>query len=661
MGSHRIPTLLLSLPLFFVLAFDLTAESPEGSPEHWSLQPRSQPALPHLADPALRARVRTPVDAFILARLQEAGLQPAPEADRRTLIRRLTFDLTGLPPTPDQIRDFLADQAPDAYEKLVDRLLGSPAYGERWAQHWLDVVRFAETEGFEYDRHRAGAWRYRDYVVRACNEDRPYDRFLTEQLAGDEMGSRAELQVAAGFHRLGPVRRNAGNPEVAFSRNEVLTERTDAIGAVFLGLTVGCARCHDHKFDPILQSDYYRLQAYLASTYEHDIVLADADTQRAWKARNDKVRSKIKQLKEAVEKATGEARQRLQEQLRQAEHSLPPPLPTLSTVHNDDARRTAIHVLKRGQVDRKGKQVGPRPLDVLLPAGTPELPADLKKPRTALARWLTDPNHPLTARVMVNRIWGYHFGQGIVATPNDLGVNGARPTHPELLDWLANTFVSGGWRLKPLHRLLVLSSTYRQSSRPASTQVRLADPDNRLLGRFSRRRLEAEEIRDSMLAISGIFNRKAGGPSVIPPVEQDLIDLLYDPAQWAITPDRREHNRRSIYLIAKRNLRLPFAEAFDQPNLQTSCPRRVSSTHALQALELLNGQTSNRLAGAFAARLLREVGPDPSRQIERAYQLATARSPTRRELQLARAFLKKQPLREFTLALFNLNAFLYVD
>ncbi len=297
-----------------------------------------------------------------------------------------------------------------------------------------------------------------------------------------------------------------------------------------------------------------------------------------------------------------------------------------------------------------------------MPAETTELPPETKKPRSILAAWINDPDNPLAARVFVNRVWLYHFGQGIVATPNDFGVNGSPPSHPELLDYLANEFLAGGRRLKPLHRLILLSNTYRQASRsPNDDTYRRKDPDNRLLGRFPRRRLDAEEVRDAMLATAGRLNLKAGGPSVVLPVEDDLVHLLYDPGQWQVTADVSEHDRRSVYLLAKRNLRLPFLEVFDQPDAATSCPRRAASTHALQALELLNGTTSHRLAEAFARRLRHEAGVDPDRQIERAYRLATGRAPTLRERELARKFLERQPLREFALAVFNLNAFLYVD
>jgi hypothetical protein len=662
MTAHLLPAFIVPAIL---LLLNPTVRSEPGETEkiHWSFQKRGRPAIPRFQDPARRAWVRNAVDAFVLARLDREGLRPAAEADRRTLIRRVCFDLTGLPPTPEQIADFVASTDPLAYEKLVDRLLASPHYGERWGRHWLDVVRFAETEGFEYDRHRPGAWRYRDYVIRSFNDDKPYDQFVREQLAGDEIApGQGDMEVAVGFYRLGPIRRNAGNPKVAFSRNEVLTDMTDSIGAVFLGLTVGCARCHDHKFDDFSQTDYYRLQAFLAQTQEHNIVLADARTKADWESRTQKVQAEVNRLKQELETADGEERMRMQARLAEMQRRLPPPLPAISSIHDVPSERTTIHVLKRGDPDRKGKPVGMHVPSALLRTNTPELPPDTKNPRSLLAAWINDPDNPLAARVLVNRVWQYHLGRGIVATANDFGVNGSPPSHPELLDYLANEFLANGLRLKPLHRLILLSSTYRQASRSLDGALgRRRDPDNCLLWHAPRRRLDAEEIRDAMLTLAGKLNLKAGGPSVVVPVDADLVHLLYDPKQWTVTADVAEHDRRSVYLLAKRNLRLPFLEVFDQPDAATSCPRRAASTHALQALELLNSSTTHRLAEAFARRLEREAGTDTARQIERAYLLAVGRAPTQREKELAVKFLTKQPLREFALAVFNLNAFLYVD
>lgn len=672
---------------------------------HWSLVP-PRPVVPPdggvlLDVPVDPERVdtflRTPIDAFILNRLTKAGLAPSPPASRRALIRRLSYQLRGLPPERAEIAAFEADVHPDAYERLVDRLLADPRYGEAWAVHWLDVVRYAESEGFEYDRHRPGAWRYRDWVIERFNADQPFDRFVLEQLAGDalteEEGGGPAAQVAAGFHRLGPVRRNAGNSEVAFSRHEVLTEMTDAIGFVFLGLTLGCARCHDHMFDPIRQRDYYALQALLAATHEHDIPLADAETVARWKAEHDAVQAEIKRLRELLDRAEGPQREELTAQLKAAQQRLPAPLPTISSVHDDPSQRTVVQLLYRGQTDQPRGEVEPRFLGVLLPPDAPSLPRDLARPRLALARWLTEPAHPLTARVYVNRLWQYQFGQGLVATPNDFGVNGSPPSHPELLDFLALELIRGGWSTKRLQRLLVTSGTFRQRSQAEAEETgrasaaddlqqvaassatssrpvdpRQIDPDNRLLWQYRRRRLTAEELRDTLLWVAGRLEGSMYGPSVMVPVPSDLVALLYDPAQWQVTPDARQHDRRSIYLVAKRNLRLPLLEVFDQPDLQTSCPRRQASTHAPQALELLNGELTSRLAPDFAQRLRREAGEESQQIVEHAFWLAAGRPPTPAERKLSLAFLQEQgaawgmesALREFALAMFNLHALLYV-
>ncbi|HZW30989.1 MAG TPA: PSD1 and planctomycete cytochrome C domain-containing protein [Isosphaeraceae bacterium] len=632
---------------------------------HWAFQPVKKLAPPPVHDAAW---VRNPIDAFILARLEQRRWQPAPPAGRGEWLRRVSFDVTGLPPSPEEIEAFLNDPSPEAEARVVDRLLGSPHYGQRWGQHWLDVVRFAETEGFEYDRHIPDAWRYRDYVISSFNRDKPFDRFVAEQIAGDEIGpGDPECQTASIFHRLGPVRRNAGDADIVLSRNEVLTERTDIIGTAFLGLTIGCARCHNHKLEPIPQKDYYRLQAYLAATEEHNLPFGPGGDYRAWEENSTKIRRAIQKLQRQAQRAMGKERERLNQAIESLEDQIPPPPATIPATTNDFAHRTPIHVLKRGVWENKGEPVGPRPLSVLVSDDLPELAADITDPRTRLARWLAAPDNPLTARVIVNRLWHHHFGMGLVKTVNDFGTKADRPSHPRLLDWLAATLVENGWRLKPIHRLILLSSTYRQSSRvgrgspdPAHREALRDDPENRLFWRFARRRLEAEEIRDAMLAVSGRLNARLGGPSVMVPVDPEIVQLLYKPSQWQVARDATAHDRRSIYLIAKRNLRLPFLETFDAPALLTSCPRRESSTHAPQALELLNGRLSNDLAAAFARRLEAETGGEPERVVPRAYLLALGRLPTPAERALALEFLREQPLREFTLALFNLNGFLYV-
>ncbi|MDQ6664090.1 MAG: DUF1549 and DUF1553 domain-containing protein [Acidobacteriota bacterium] len=633
---------------------------------HWAFQKRSNPPIPTFAAPKDRAWAKTPVDAFVLARLQKEGLPPAAPADRETLIRRISFDLTGLPPTPSETAAFVKDRSPGAYENLVERLLNSPHYGERWGQHWLDVVRFAETDGFEYDTHRRDAWRYRDYVIRAFNNDKPYDRFLTEQLAGDEIAPKEdETLIAAGFNRLGPLRKNAGNQEVASSRNEVLTEMTNIVGSGVLGVTLGCARCHDHKFDPYRQSDYYRMQGFFAATFENNVSKATPEEESAWKAKDDPIEQEIKDLRKSLKGKQGDEAQAIVKKLETLEDGKPEPLPSLFSVKDDTEHRTEIHLLQRGDYQNKGDKVGMRALGILLPENSPELPESTPKPRAELAKWITGPNNPLTARVMANRIWEYHFGRGIVATPNDFGRMGERPTNPELLDYLANEFVASGWSVKHLHRLILMSNTYRQAGGAPNEK----DPDDKLLSSFPRRRLEAEEIRDAMLAAAGDINSKPGGPSVIVPIDAELVKALYKPSQWAPAKDPAEYQRRSVYLIAKRNLRLPFMEVFDSPDLQVSCPRRESSTHAPQALEMLNGTLANRQAKALSDRLGREAGKSRRKEIDLAYLLVTGRSPKPPEVQLSLKFLNQnskilgeEPAREqFALAMFNLNAFLYID
>jgi Protein of unknown function (DUF1553)/Protein of unknown function (DUF1549) len=634
---------------------------------HWAFQPRKDPPAPAFATATDRAWVKTPVDAFILAGLQKAGLKPASAADRPTLIRRVTFDLTGLPPTPAEIDAFVRDQSPDAWERVVDRLLASPHYGEQWGHHWLDVVRFAESDGYEYDMHRPDAWRYRDYVVESFNGDKPYTDFVKEQLAGDEIDPKnQQYLVASGLNRLGPLRKNAGNQDVASSHNEVLTEMTNIVGAAFLGVTVGCARCHDHKFDPIRQSDYYRLQAHFAQTQPNDLVLATREEQDAWKAKAEPVQQEMRRLQAQIRRAPEGDKAKLEAQLELLDDKMPPPLASIYTVTDDPQKASPIQILFHGDYLNPTARVGVRPLGVLLPDAAPEVPVDTDKPRLRLAEWIADPANPLTARVMVNRVWQYHFGCAIVSTPNDFGRMGTRPSNPELLDWLASRFVEAGWKLKPIHRMILLSSAYRQSSiSPLEKIAAEKDSENALVWKFSHRRLEAEEIRDAMLAISGRLNLKAGGPSFMVPIDPELVLMLKRPQYWVATRDKSEYNRRTIYMIYKRNLRLPFEEVFDAPDTLLSCARREQSTHAPQALELLNGQTSNELAAVFAERLLKERGT-ASERIDYAWRLATGRPPTAAEKALGEKFLSGKPddpakVKEFALAVFNLNAFLYVN
>ncbi len=671
----RAPSAVLLTLSLLVAAENETTIAPLGTYKpaerrHWAFQPRKDAAPPALNDAAAKRWSRTPIDAFLLGRLRKEGLEPAPEADRATLIRRLTYDLHGLPPTIEEINAFVKDQSPNAYEQLVDRLLASPRYGEQWARHWLDVVRFAESDGYEYDTHRPDGYRFRDYVIDSLNNDKPYNTFLKEQLAGDEMVTSEKnphndtLLVASGFNRLGPLRKNAGNQEVASSRTEVLTEMTNIVGAAMLGVTLGCARCHDHKFDPIRQSDYYRMQGFFAQTQSHDIIVATPEQQAAWKAQADPIEQDMRRLRGALRRAKEEEKGKIEAELEALDAKMPLPMAAMCAVKDDPAGTTQIHILTRGDYRLKGPKVGMRALGILLPEATPELPLDTAKPRVQLADWIIDPANPLTARVIVNRVWQYHFGRGLVSTPNDFGRMGTAPSHPELLDYLANQFISGGWKLKPLHRMILLSSGWRQGSRtPHEKAAKEKDPQNTLLWKFNRRRLEAEELRDSMLAISGRLNAKAGGPSVMVPIDEELVKDLKRPQYWQPTRDKSEHDRRTIYMIYKRNLILPLQQVFDAPDTLLSCARRDQSTHAPQALELLNGKLSNELAEHFAKRIL-EARAGTDARIDYAYQLAAGRSASDRERELARQYLSDNDpaaMKEFALSLFNLNAFLYIN
>lgn len=629
---------------------------------HWAFQPRKDVVPPVFTDEAAKSWIRTPIDAFILDGLRKAELTPTAEADRGALIRRVTYNLHGLPPTPEEVAAFVGDKAPTAYERLVDRLLASPRYGEQYARHWLDLVRFAESDGYEYDTHRPDAYRFRDYVIASLNSDKPYDVFLKEQLAGDEIDSTDDtLLVASGFNRLGPLRKNQGNQDVASSRTEVLTEMANIVGAGFLGMTMGCARCHDHKFDPIRQSDYYRLQGYFAQTMENNVIVATPEEQAKYKATMGPLESEMVKLRKSMRGASEEDKGKILTQLEELDGKIPLPLPAMYAVKNDAKEMTQIHMLQRGDYRNKGAKVGMRPPGVLLPEAAEELPLETAKPRLRLAEWITNPANPLPARVMANRIFGFHFGRPLVSTPNDFGRMGTRPTNPELLDWLANEYIRGGWKMKPLHRMILLSSAYRQSSTSVNEKAYATrDPSNKLLWKANRRRLEAEEIRDSMLAISGRLNPKVGGPSVMVQIDPELIKDLKRPQYWVTTKDRSEHDRRTIYMIYKRNLILPFMQVFDSPDTLLSCANRDQSTHAPQALELLNGTVSNDLAVSLAARLK----GSPRERVDLAWKLAAGRLPNEQERLLSLKYLDDPDpaaANEFALSLFNSNAFLYVN
>jgi mono/diheme cytochrome c family protein len=715
---------------------DAAAKLPDQT--WWAFRPPVKPTVPAVAG------ARHPIDAFVLAKLHEKQLRPAPLADRRALLRRAYHDLHGLPPAPAEAEAFLADNAPDAWEKLIDRLLASPRYGERWGRHWLDVARYADTGGFETDIYYPNAWRYRDYVIQSFNDDKPYDVFVREQIAGDEIwpdtleleGSldippaklrNLEARIGTGLYTIGTTYHEAA----LFGdqlRYEWQTDAVDTTGKAFLGLTIGCARCHDHKFDPLSQRDYYRLMAIFAGSEPKDIpvvskmavfgfqanyptVLKVEDYRAAIQAIDDRVRKratdeikarfspevvqafdihvqkrtpeqneKAAPLEEALtkaglrENASGkefvpqytaaekDERDRLLYELGKATLEARFTVPT-ATVLGHSEHVPDVHLTTRGDFRPAGPKVGPGFPRVL--GGEKDLEEPAVRPfvpqrRKALALWLARPDHPLTARVLVNRVWHWHFGRGIVATPNDFGRQGEPPTHPELLDWLATEFVENGWSIKKLHRLILTSEAYRRSSLPDEANARI-DPANRYLWRMNRQRVDAETLRDSMLAVSGSLNLKVGGRPVVPPLTEEEKTGIWALKQWPVTLDPAEHNRRSVYLYVKRSFPYPMFSTFDAPDTAVSCPRRDATTVAPQALALMNSPFAVEQAKRFAARLEKEHPGDRSAQIRAAWELALARPPSDAERERAAAFLEASPLSELCLVLLNMNEFLYVD
>jgi Protein of unknown function (DUF1549)/Protein of unknown function (DUF1553) len=754
---------LLLLALLCLPAFAAQPPAPPDKTASWAFRRPVRVDPPRVSDPDW---AKSPIDAFVLARLDKAGLKPSPPAARAALLRRVTYDLTGLPPTLKELDDFLADDQADAYARVVDRLLASPHFGELWAQHWLDVARYADSNGYEADGERPHAWRYRDYVVKAFNDDMPYDRFVREQLAGDLLAGEAAHQgvsgtdkpeaqwlIAAGFNRCGPVHQVSGNVDLAVLRQELLTEMTNGVGAAFLGLTVGCARCHDHKFDPIAQADYYRLQAFFSAVQPKEIDLSTPEERADYAHRCEELNAKIAPLRKEAGEIEAPVRDRLRqgktakleasyrealavdsekrtpEQKKLAEQAdvlikvtwdeivdaLPPadrakraalrqqanaleaqrpapPAQAWTIAENGSA--LFAHVLKRGSLNQKGARVTPGFPRVLDPDAKPAIEGAPTLNRLDLAKWLTRPDHPLTARVIVNRLWEHRFGRGLVGTPDDFGAHGEQAADPELLDWLAVELVEHGWSLKHIHRLMVLSNSYQQDSRPASADGKRVDPDNRLLWRMNRRRLDAEGLRDGVLAVAATLNPALGGPMVRTPLEPEVYDLIFSEGEpdglWLPAPDPRQHTRRSLYLFSKRNLHLPLLEVFDQPDTLSPCPVRAVSTFAPQALVLLNGPLLQEQSKAFAVRVLREAGADDAARVERAYRLALGRGPSDGERRTALDFLTAQtdllrdrlrarlPVRvppetpegvdpaaaaalaDFCLALLNRNEFLYV-
>ncbi len=619
---------------------DQGAEWPEGADEidprmakaasHWSFKALQRPPVPDRRDPW----ITSPIDAFILTKLDGAKLSPAPPAGKEALLRRVSFDLTGLPPEPKDIAAFASDTSADAFAKVVDRLLASPAYGERWARHWLDVVRYADSGGYETDIFYEQAWRYRDYVIGSFNEDKPYDRFLMEQVAGDELWpGQADMQDAVAVWTLGEWQ----NALDAFPDMLEYARRTDQVSTLSeaaLGLTVGCANCHNHKFDPITQRDYFGLEAIFAAS-------------ETWN-------------RNTGAKAWGKGERTAYRAMRHAQKPLP------------------IHLLTRGELTKPGQLIAPA-LPGFLPGGgaLPGGPDEAQQRRAQLARWLVSPHHPLPARVMANRIWQWHFGQALASTPNDLGTQGAPPSHPELLDWLASELRENGWSMKSLHRRILVSSAYQQSA-VRDPKAIAADPQNRLLAGFPRRRLEAEEVWDHLQAAAGTLDRKSFGPPFVPKLSPEELQGMYDlenkpELKWPVTP---EQNRRALYILNRRSFRFPFFEAFDPPNTATSCPLRQTTTVPAQALTLLNNRIVGGQARAMAGRLTREAGSHVESFVKQAWLLAYSRHADEGELKTALQFIAEAEaahrksgaadphptaLVEFCIGIMNTTEFIYTN
>ena len=754
-----------------VLAALENSELPAGARDYWAFRHPEKTRVP-------AADIFThPVDRFLEAGRRDAGVKAAPRAERLTVLRRAYLDLIGLPPTPDQIDAFLADTERGAWERLIDQLLDSPHYGERWGRHWLDVARYADTDGFEQDYVRINAWRYRDYVINAFNRDKPYNQFLREQIAGDELDHvNDETLIATGFLRSGPRVnfREKDNPE---RRHDYLDDMLATLGRGVLGMTVHCARCHDHKFDPILQKDYYSMQAAIYGYVEIDQPLLDRAEADAWRAANadiDRQQQPLRDEIDAIEEPYSEdlratmIRERFPENVQKAafkpeaertpgeqllatqvlsinppraqiaealgpddavrveelraeiaalDSERPPDPPMAHIVTDGDYRfapngpgdevigcpecRTAPNAeghylweagnapyqappnyfLIRGDPFSPGSEMSPG----FLTAATYGDPAtEIPRPggrtsgrRLALAEWITSRDNPLTARVIVNRIWHHHFGRGIVRTLDNLGRMGDAPTHPELLDWLAVEFMDRGWSIKEMHRLLMTSEAYRMAAAFDHDASAAADPENNLLWRYRGQRLDAEILRDAIMTVSGGIDLAVGGPGVFPHIPSDILvqsdgkgfwcgspepgRRITAPSTgiWCEEPDRPEVWRRSVYVFRRRSLGFPFFDTFDLPDQNQTAAARNVSTVSTQALTLMNNPFVLNQAQLFADRLEREAPGDIDRQIERAYLIALTRQPTDAEMTVARDLIADQSLIDFTHVVMNLNEFLY--
>ena len=607
------------------------APSMDEGRKHWAFQPLLKVPLP---DVKQTTWPKNDIDHFILAQLETAGLQPSAEADRTTLIRRVTLDLIGLLPSPAEVADFIQDESPRAYEALIDRLLASPHYGERWGRHWLDLARYADTSGFHNDLDRPYAWKYRDYVIRSFNGDKPYARFIAEQIAGDEVdGANEQTLIATGFCRNGSSNDdNMGKtPEaIAQYKADQMDDVISTTSSVFIGLTIGCARCHDHKTEPILAKDYYSLMAVFNGTERLGLPSGATD------AKDKKVNDAAKVM--ALVETKPEV--------------------------------AATHVLLRGLAANKGVEVA-----AAMPAVLTARPVNFPKPtgktslrRRTLAEWISSPENPLTWRVMVNRVWQHHFGQGLVTTPSNFGVSGAASTNPELLDFLATQFVANGGLLKPLHKMMLMSAAYRQQS-SSHAKGQQVDPMNHRLWRMNKQRMEAEVLRDSILTASGQLNRTAGGPGFKPRIRPDLLDASQRNKWPAIQAEGTEHWRRSVYIYVKRQLLMPSMELFDAPTTTDSCALRMQSTVPTQALVLMNDEFVENQADHLARLAKVEAGDELAKIVEQMFMLTLSRKPTEVRMSQAVEFLKSREhfsdrhsaLRDLSHVLLNSSEFVYIE
>jgi len=684
---------------------------------YWAFRPVENSPVPDVNN---ASSVSNPIDNFILQKLEAANLSPASAASKQKLIRRATYDLTGLPPSIADIDAFVNDKSDRAFEKVIDRLLESPQYGERWGRHWLDLVRYAESNSYERDDSKPFAWRYRDYVINSFNADKPYTQFIKEQLAGDEFEPRTpDSIVATGYYRLGIW------DDEPVSQQQALYDDLDDIllttSQVFLGLTMNCARCHDHKIDPIPQKDYYSFLAFFNGVQRYGVrgypsvedasigpiaVNMDEEDRAALRKQLDReldehhrkidfVERKLHELLTPPEKedfkatavrvdlarkyaGKGIAKKLVEEyetavaRKREIEDSRPAELAQALMIKEIGATPRDTFILVRGNANVEGEKVEPAFPSVLSPPQPViKTPASGKSSgrRTALANWIASEDNPLTARVMVNRIWQHHFGRGIVGSSNNFGNIGDKPTHPELLDWLATRFMQDGWKLKSMHKLIMLSSTYQLSSQ-ASDKELAADPANNLYWRFNMRRLSSEELRDSVHAANGSLNLKMGGPSVYPIIPQEVLAGQSRPGAGWGNSSVEEQARRAVYIFIKRSLVEPLMADFDFADVDSTCPVRFVTTQPTQALSLLNSEFMNRQATVFAEFLRKQVGDDTTKQVELGLSRITQRRPTRQEVDRGVELiesLKKDgvpadhALNYYCLALYNLNEFLYLD